>query len=101
MTKLELTSSWPTVVRMAGEGASLREIAEEVNATPGAINQALKRNGIEKAPAPPWPSCPPWRRSTASEGAQGTQGQGRASTPPEGRQGAQSQDLPRGSCWGL
>ncbi len=55
MTKLELTSSWPTVVRMAGEGASLREIAEEVNATPGAINVALKRMGIEKAPAPPGP----------------------------------------------
>jgi hypothetical protein len=55
MTKLELTASWPTVVRMAGEGASLREIAEEVNATPGAINTALKRNNIEKAPAPPGP----------------------------------------------
>lgn len=55
MTKLELTSSWPTVVRMASEGASLREIAEEVGATPGAINTALKRNGIEKAPAPPGP----------------------------------------------
>jgi len=55
MTKLELTTSWPTVVRMAGEGASLREIAEEVNATPGAINVALKRMGIEKAPAPPGP----------------------------------------------
>ncbi len=55
MTKLELTPSWPTVVRMAGEGASLREIAEEVNATPGAINTALKRNNIEKAPAPPGP----------------------------------------------
>jgi len=55
MTKLELTSSWPTVVRMAGEGASLREIAEEVSATPGAINTALKRMGIEKAPAPPGP----------------------------------------------
>ena len=55
MTKLELTSSWPTVVRMASEGASLREIAEEVGATPGAINVALKRMGIEKAPAPPGP----------------------------------------------
>ena len=62
MTKLELTSSWPTVVRMAGEGASLREIAEEVNATPGAINVALKRMGIEKAPAPPGPRA---RRSAA------------------------------------
>lgn len=55
MTKLEDTDKWPTVVRLAGEGASLREIAEEVDATPGAINQALKRNGIEKAPAPPGP----------------------------------------------
>lgn len=55
MTKLELTDSWPTIVRMASEGASLREIAEEVDATPGAINVALKRNGIEKAPAPPGP----------------------------------------------
>lgn len=73
MTKLEDTNKWPTVVRMATEGASLREIAEEVGATPGAINTALKRNGIEKAPAPPGPrsrrgaSSPPVKAPKASK----------------------------------
>ena len=55
MKKIEDTSVWATVIRMATEGASLREIAEEVDCTPGAINTALKRNNIEKAPAPPGP----------------------------------------------
>ncbi len=55
MRKLEDSDKWPTIVRMAGEGASLREIAEDVDATAGAVNQALKRMGIEKAPAPPGP----------------------------------------------
>jgi len=40
MTKLEDTDKWPTIVRMAAEGASLREIGEEVDATPGAVTPA-------------------------------------------------------------
>lgn len=55
MTKLEETNKWPAIVRMAAEGASLREIAEEVDATPGAVNAALKRTDTPKAPAPPGP----------------------------------------------
>ena len=55
MTKLEETDKWPKILQRADEGKSLREIAEEVGATSGAINQALKRNGIIKAPAPPGP----------------------------------------------
>lgn len=55
MTKLEETNKWPAIVRMAAEGASLRQIAEEVDATPGAVNAALKRTDTPKAPAPPGP----------------------------------------------
>jgi hypothetical protein len=55
MKKLEETSAWPIVVLRADEGKSLREIAEEVDCTPGCVKQALERNGIVKAPAPPGP----------------------------------------------
>jgi hypothetical protein len=55
MRKLEDSDKWPTIVLRAEGGKSLREIAEEVGATAGAVNQALKRMGIEKAPAPPGP----------------------------------------------
>ena len=54
MRKLEDKPWWPQLVEKKDE-YSLRELAEMFGATPGAINTALKRNGITRKPAPPGP----------------------------------------------
>ncbi len=54
MRKLEEMDWWPELVEKKDE-YSLRELAEIFGATPGAINNALKRNGIKRQAAPPGP----------------------------------------------
>ncbi|MCB9759041.1 MAG: hypothetical protein H6739_04310 [Alphaproteobacteria bacterium] len=54
MRKLEQMEWWPELIAKKDD-FSLRELAEMFGATPGAINNALKRNGIERNAAPPGP----------------------------------------------
>lgn len=54
MRKLEQMEWWPELVEKKDD-YSLRELADMFGATPGAINNALKRNGIKRTPAPPGP----------------------------------------------
>ncbi len=54
MRKLESMDWWSDLVSKKDD-YSLRELAEMFGATPGAINTALKRNGITRKPAPPGP----------------------------------------------
>jgi len=54
MRKIETNDWWPQLVELKDE-LSLRELAERFGVTPGAVSAALKRNGIERKPAPPGP----------------------------------------------
>lgn len=54
MRKLETMTWWPELLEVK-DSYSLRELAERFGATPGAINNALKRNGISRKSAPPGP----------------------------------------------
>ncbi|MEY3213277.1 MAG: hypothetical protein RIT28_3758, partial [Pseudomonadota bacterium] len=54
MRKLEQEKWWPKLLAKK-DSHSLRELAEEFGATPGAINNALKRNNIVRDAAPPGP----------------------------------------------
>ena len=54
MRRLEDKDWWSELIAEKDQ-FSLRELAEKFGATPGAINAALKRNGITRTPAPPGP----------------------------------------------
>ena len=54
MRRLEDKAWWPDLIKDKDD-YSLRELGEKYGATPGAINGALKRNGIERKGAPPGP----------------------------------------------
>ena len=63
MKKLEDMPWWNKLAEIKDD-FSLRELADIFDATPGAINNALKRNGIVRKPAPPGPRS---RRPDRSE----------------------------------
>lgn len=52
--QLEDMDWWPELVEVRSD-YSLRELAERFGATPGAINNALKRNGLARTAQPPGP----------------------------------------------
>lgn len=54
MLRLEDRDWWAELLERKDQH-SLRELAEIFNVTPGAINAALKRNGIQRKPAPSGP----------------------------------------------
>lgn len=54
MRRLEDKAWWADLIKDKDD-YSLRELGEKYGATPGAINGALKRNGIERKGAPPGP----------------------------------------------
>jgi len=54
MKKVEQRAWWPELVRLKDE-FSLRELSERFGASPAAISNALKRNGINRTPAPAGP----------------------------------------------
>ena len=62
MRKLEQKEWWPELVAKK-DSYSLRELSEMFGATPGAINNALKRNGISRKAAPSGPRAA--RKTTA------------------------------------
>jgi len=63
MKKLEHRSWWPELVELK-DVLSLRELSERFGAAPAAISNALKRNNLERRPAPPGPRN---KRSQASK----------------------------------
>jgi len=54
MRRLEDKPWWPDLIKDKDD-YSLRELGEKYGATPGAINNALNRNGIKRKAAPPGP----------------------------------------------
>ena len=63
MKRLEDRPWWPELVSLK-DTLSLRELAERFGAAPAAIANALRRNNLERAPAPPGPRAyrdPAWR----------------------------------------
>jgi len=54
MKRLELRPWWPELVE-AKDRCSLRELSERFGVSPGAINAALKRSGIQRRSARPGP----------------------------------------------
>lgn len=65
MKKLETYEWWPELVSLKDE-LSLRELGERFDVTPGAIMNALRRNGIERKPAPPGPRAHRKRSKSAN-----------------------------------
>ena len=63
MKKLEHRPWWPELVKLK-DVLSLRELSERFGAAPAAISNALKRNNLERRPAPPGPRN---KRSQASK----------------------------------
>jgi hypothetical protein len=54
MRRLETFDWWPELISLK-DTLSLRELAQKFDVTPGAISSALRREGINRAPAPPGP----------------------------------------------
>ncbi|HJN73369.1 MAG TPA: hypothetical protein QGF58_05480 [Myxococcota bacterium] len=69
MRKLEDKPWWPQLLKKKDD-YSLRELAEMFGATPGAINTALKRNGITRKAAPPGPRTSRRKREAKAKAAE-------------------------------
>lgn len=54
MRRLETFDWWPELISLK-DTLSLRELAQKFDVTPGAISAALRREGINREPAPPGP----------------------------------------------
>jgi len=67
MKRLEDREWWPELVALK-DVYSLRELAERFGAAPAAIANALRRNKLDRAPAPSGPRIhrsPTWQRAAA------------------------------------
>lgn len=72
MKRLEDRPWWPELVSLK-DTLSLRELAERFGAAPAAIANALRRNNLDRAPAPPGPRAyrdPAWRAAADAATAQ-------------------------------
>ena len=79
------------------QGTSLREIAEEVDATPGAITASpFEAERHQKAP-PSWPRARRGASPPASQGREGTQGQERAPARLKAAKAPKAKTFPRRS----
>ncbi len=67
MKRLELRAWWPDLLQQK-DSCSLRELGERFGVSPGAINAALKRNGIQRCPARPGPRSGTGGVSAGSKG---------------------------------
>lgn len=67
MKKVELRSWWPELVELKDE-LSLRELSDRFGASPAAIANALKRNGIRRRAAPAGPRRARQKEDTPKRG---------------------------------
>lgn len=72
MKRLEDRPWWPDLVSLK-DTLSLRELAERFGAAPAAIANALRRNNLDRAPAPPGPRAyrdPSWKAAAEAATAE-------------------------------
>ena len=88
MKKLEDRPWWPELVQLK-DALSLRELAARYNVAPAAISNALKRQGITRASAPPGPRNKrpeevQKRSQAALNGLKTEKAKTKTAAPPEG-----------------
>ena len=83
MRRLETFDWWPELLTLK-DTMSLRELAQKFDVTAGAISSALRREGINRSPAPPGPRNPR-KKASADDGLPPEPGEQIAKGTPRAR----------------